>query len=84
MEKLVSEKRLTMVSTDLTGDSEKVNRLQESFDFITENFEQLRNPMLASFLFDASKATPTDEKKLRKELSILKPINLISILMNGR
>lgn len=84
VEKLVSEKRLTMVSTDLTGDSEKVNRLQESFDFITENFEQLRNPMLASFLFDASKATPTDEKKLRKELSILKPINLISILMNGR
>lgn len=68
VEKLVSEKRLTMVSTDLTGDSEKVNRLQESFDFITENFEQLRNPMLASFLFDASKATPTDEKKVKERI----------------
>lgn len=68
VEKLVSEKRLTMVSTDLTGDSEKVNRLQESFDFITENFEQLRNPMLASYLFDASKATPTDEKKIKERI----------------
>ena len=68
VEKLVSEKRLTMVSTDLTGDSEKVNRLQESFDFITENFEQLRNPMLASYLFDASKATPTDEKKVKERI----------------
>lgn len=68
VEKLVSEKRLTMVSTDLTGDSEKVNRLQESFDFITENFKQLRNPMLASYLFDASKATPTDEKKVKERI----------------
>ena len=68
VEKLVSEKRLTKVSTDLTGDSEKVNRLQESFDFITENFEQLRNPMLASYLFDASKATPTDEKKVKERI----------------
>lgn len=68
VEKLVSEKRLTMVSTDLTGDSEKVNRLQESFDFITDNFEQLRNPMLASYLFDASKATPTDEKKVKERI----------------
>lgn len=68
VEKLVSEKRLTMISTDLTGDSEKVNRLQESFDFITENFEQLRNPMLASYLFDASKATPTDEKKVKERI----------------
>lgn len=68
VEKLVSEKRLTMVSTDLTGDSEKVNRLQESFDFITENFEQLKNPMLASYLFDASKATPTDEKKVKERI----------------
>lgn len=68
VEKLVIEKRLTKVSTDLTGDSEKVNRLQESFDFITENFEQLRNPMLASYLFDASKATPADEKKVKERI----------------
>lgn len=72
VEKLVSEKRLTKVSTDLTGDSEKVNRLQESFDFITENFEQLRNPMLASYLFDASKATPTDEKKVKERIKHIK------------
>lgn len=68
VEKIVSNKRLTKVSTDLTGDSEKVNRLQESFDFITENFEQLRNPMLASYLFDTSKATPTDEIKVKERI----------------
>lgn len=72
VEKIVSERRLTKVSTDLAGDSEKVNRLQESFDFITENFEQLRNPMLASYLFDANKATPTDEKKVKERIEHIK------------
>ena len=81
VEKLVSEKRLTMVSTDLTGDSEKVNRLQESFDFITENFEQLRNPMLASYLFDASKATPTDEKKVKERIEHIEA-NLLNKHLN--
>lgn len=70
--KLVSDMKLTKVSTDLTGESEKVNRLQESFDFITENFEQLRNPMLASYLFDASKATPTEEKKIKERIEQIK------------
>ena len=68
VENLINEKKLTKVSTDLTGDSEKVNRLQESFDFITENFEQLRNPMLARYLFDASKATPTNEAKVKERI----------------
>lgn len=71
VEKLVAEKRLRKVSTDLTGDSEKVNRLQESFDFITESFEQLRNPMLASYLFDASKATPTESDKIEKRIKLI-------------
>ena len=71
VEELVREKKLTKVSTDLTGDSEKVNRLQESFDYITENFEQLRNPMLASYLFDASKATPVDEKKIKNRIKLI-------------
>ena len=72
VDKLVSDKKLSKVSADLTGDSEKVNRLQESFDFITENFEQLRNPMLASYLFDASKATPTDDKKVKSRIEQIK------------
>ena len=71
VEALINDKKLTKVSTDLTGDSEKVNRLQESFDFITENFEQLRNPMLASYLFDASKATPVDENKIVNRVNLI-------------
>lgn len=80
VEKLIREKKLTKVSTDLTGDSEKVNRLQESFDYITENFEQLRNPMLASYLFDASKATPLDEKKIKNRVKLIEENKLNSRL----
>lgn len=71
VDKLIKEKKLTKVSTDLTGDSEKVNRLQESFDYITENFVQLRNPMLASYLFDASKATTSDDKKISDRIKLI-------------
>ena len=41
---------------DMTGEIEKVNRLRDSFDRITEHPEDLVNPQLASYLFDASKS----------------------------
>lgn len=61
IENLISSYNLTRITTDLNGDSEKINRLRESFDFITENPDQLRNPKLAIYLFDASKATPIQQ-----------------------
>lgn len=84
VEKLISEKKLTRVTTDLTGDSEKVNRLQESFDFITESFEQLRNPMLASYLFDASKATPIDSQKITRRIQLIEENRLNKNLNEGQ
>ena len=47
---------------DLTGEIEKVNRLRDSFDRITEHPELLANPKLASYLFDASNATPLEKE----------------------
>ncbi len=58
---LVKEDKIKKVlpdPDDLTGELEKVNRLSDSFDRITEHPEDLVNPKLASYLFDASKATP--------------------------
>ena len=78
--RLINEKKLTKVATELTGDSEKVNRLQESFDYITDNFEQLRNPMLASYLFDASKATPVKEHKIKERVKLIEENKLNSQL----
>jgi len=49
---------------DLTGEIEKVNRLRDSFDKITEHPEGLVNPKLSQYLFDASKATPTEVEKI--------------------
>ncbi len=71
VESLISEGLLNNVSTDMNGDSEKVNRLRESFDFITENPDQLRNPKLAIYLFDASKATPSTKERIQKRVEII-------------
>lgn len=66
---LVNDKKLYTVKPDpedLTGEFEKVNRLSDSFDRITEHPEDLVNPKLASYLFDASKATPLDRATIDK------------------
>ena len=66
---LIAGKNLTKVKPDpddLTGEFEKVNRLSDSFDRITEHPEELVNPKLASYLFDASKAMPLDSDKIEK------------------
>lgn len=78
--KLIVEKKLIKIVTDLAGDSEKVNRLQESFDYITENYEQLPNPKLASYLFDASTATPVDEEKISTRIKLIEKNKLNSHL----
>jgi superfamily I DNA and/or RNA helicase/predicted RNA-binding protein with RPS1 domain len=71
LEDLIKDAVLTQISTDMNGDSEKVNRLRESFDFITENPDQLRNPKLAIYLFDASKATPNSEEKIKERVNTI-------------
>lgn len=61
---------------DLTGEIEKVNRLRDSFDRITEHPELLANPKLASYLFDASKATPLEEDIVVSRIENIKKTQL--------
>ena len=65
---------------DLTGEVEKVNRLRESFNKITSRPEDLVNPNLATYLFDASKATPLDNDTIEKRKSVIKDNQLNSSL----
>lgn len=61
---------------DMTGEIEKVNRLRDSFDRITEHPEDLVNPQLASYLFDASKATKLDNEVIEKRIGQIKKCQL--------
>ena len=61
---------------DLTGEIEKVNRLRDSFDRITEHPELLANPKLASYLFDASNATPLEEEIVEARIEKIKSTQL--------
>ena len=61
---------------DLTGEIEKVNRLRDSFDRITEHPELLANPKLASYLFDASKATPLEDEVVENRIEKIKKTQL--------
>lgn len=61
---------------DLTGEIEKVNRLRDSFDRITEHPELLANPKLASYLFDASNATPLEEEVVAARIEHIKKTQL--------
>ena len=61
---------------DLTGEIEKVNRLRDSFDRITEHPELLANPKLASYLFDASNATPLEEEIVAARIVSIKKSQL--------
>ena len=63
-------------SGDLTGEIEKVNRLRDSFDRITEHPELLANPKLASYLFDASNATPLEEEIVAARIVSIKKSQL--------
>lgn len=61
---------------DMTGEIEKINRLRDSFDRITEHPEELVNPQLASYLFDASKATKLEDEVISKRVEQIKKCQL--------
>lgn len=61
---------------DMTGEIEKVNRLRDSFDRITEHPEDLVNPQLASYLFDASKATKLENEVIKKRIEQIRKCQL--------
>lgn len=61
---------------DMTGEIEKVNRLRDSFDRITEHPEDLVNPQLASYLFDASKATKLEDEVIEQRVEQIKKCQL--------
>lgn len=61
---------------DMTGEIEKVNRLRDSFDRITEHPEELVNPQLASYLFDASKATKLENEVIEKRVEQIRKCQL--------
>lgn len=71
VKKLVENKELSSISSDLSGATEKINRLNESFTKITSQPEKLANPMLASYLFDASKARPLDAREIAERVSVI-------------
>lgn len=72
IKQLVDDKVIDSVSSELSGATEKVNRLNESFAKITSQPEKLANPMLASYLFEASKATPTETDSIKERESIIR------------
>lgn len=61
---------------DMRGEIEKINRLRDSFDRITEHPEDLPNPKLSSYLFDASKATPIEEEQIANRIELIKQVQL--------
>lgn len=61
---------------DMAGEIEKVNRLRDSFDRITEHPEDLVNPQLASYLFDASKATKLEDEVIEQRIEQIKKCQL--------
>lgn len=75
IKKMVQDKTLTFVTpdrNDMRGEFEKVNRLRDSFSRITDRPDLLVNPMLASYLFDASKATKLDDDVIAKRIELIK------------
>lgn len=80
VKKLVENEELKFVSSDLSGATEKVNRLNESFAKITSEPEKLANPNLASYLFDATKAIPLKDEQIEKRVRIINNNQLNSSL----
>ena len=79
IKKLVENDCITAVipdMDDMTGEIEKVNRLRDSFDRITEHPEDLVNPQLASYLFNASKATKLEDEVIEQRVEQIKKCQL--------
>ena len=67
----ISSSTITVVAPDMedmTGEIEKINRLRDSFDRITEHPESLSNPRLSSYLFDASKASSISNERIEQTI----------------
>lgn len=75
---------ITPDMNDMTGEIEKVNRLKDSFDKITERNESLVNPMLAAYLFDASKATGISQDSIDNRIQIIRETQLNANLNNSQ
>ena len=67
---------ITPDTDDLTGEFEKINRLRDSFDRITEHPENLVNPMLSAYLFDASKAKGITDDSIDERISCIRETQL--------
>ncbi len=48
------------ITPNLEGDLEKIKRLKDAFDNIT-NGKDVKNPNISQFIFDATKASPTED-----------------------
>ena len=69
---------------DMTGEIEKINRLRDSFDKITEHPESLKNPRLSSYLFDASKATTLSQEAIEQRVEDIRNNQLNRNLNNSQ
>lgn len=69
---------------DMTGEIEKINRLRDSFDKITEHPESLKNPRLSSYLFDASKATTLSQEAIEQRVENIRNNQLNRNLNNSQ
>lgn len=79
IQKLISGDENIMVTPDMedmTGEIEKINRLRDSFNKITEHPESLVNPMLSAYLFDASKATGISQKVIKDRIELIRETQL--------
>ena len=77
--KLLKDDLISVVTPDvddMRGEIEKINRLRDSFDKITEHPELLPNARLSSYLFDASKATPLSEDIIEQRIEDIKSVQL--------
>lgn len=79
LSRFLDKDTISVVSPDLedmTGEIEKINRLRDSFDRITEHPESLPNPRLSSYLFDASKASPLANDIIEHRIEDIKKFQL--------
>lgn len=71
VKELIEKNAIDSISSNLSGETEKVNRLNESFTKITSQPEKLANFNLASYLFDSSKAAPSNIDQIKERESII-------------
>lgn len=81
IEAAIDQHSFVSIRSDVTAESEKVNRLRESFGRITTCPEKLTNPSLAKYLFDATQARPNNHEDVVYRESIIRE-NLLNESLN--